>query len=85
MVKKIDCRLKRNRNLNVCRRKSNPSGKLKCGKGFKLKIPEHIGIEKTTHGYLVTGDWGDTEIDFFNKKKEAQKFVKEEFGKCKKI
>ena len=43
-------------------------------------------IEENFTDYLiVTGDWGDTEIDFFNKKKEAQKFVKEEFGKCKKI
>jgi hypothetical protein len=51
----------------------------------KKCIRKDIEIEKTTHGYKVTSNYGDKEVDFFNKKREAEKFVKSEFSvKCKK-
>jgi len=41
-------------------------------------IRNDIELERTTHGWKV---WqGDREISFFNKEKDAKKFVKNEYG-----
>ena len=55
---------------------------MKCKKGFEMGVPDDIEIEKKSHGYLVTKNFGNKEVDFFDEKKQAEKFVEEELRVC---
>ena len=46
---------------------------------------DDIEINKTTHGYKVTEDYGNVEIGFFDNLKESEEFVKEELNACEEL
>jgi hypothetical protein len=47
------------------------------GRSFKDLV-----VEKTTHGYLLLGDYGEKEISFFSNKRDLRNFIKSEYGKA---